>query len=245
VTPTDRAPLKAPADEPDTAADKSAAHESDHAAGAAGAEDVADKIKEEVSPLQIHTLLAGFLFALAAASLGLSYRSLAELRTAHAEEIDLADAQSSGGYQGIPEHDERIIDALRGDEAVVIHPPQTPPARFWLLTVLVGIPTALSGLCVAEALSWERVVEEFNGAPRDAAHIVLGGSIIVLALILAALTRWARRSGLLLSIFSLLLVVAVAGQIWMGVLLTFDSMHGPLTRFAPAEQAAVDKSNTP
>ncbi len=202
--------------------------------------DEAEKLKQEIDPLQVHTLLAGFLFALAAGSLGLSYRSLAELRSAQLQGIDLDDAQHAGGYQGVPEHDERIIDALRGEEGVVIRPPQTPPARFWLLTVLVGIPTAISGLCVAEALSWQRITEEFNGAQRDAAHMVLGAGIIVLALILAAVTRWARRSGILLSLFSLLLIIAVAGQIWLGVLLTFDSMHGPLTRFAPASTATVE-----
>jgi uncharacterized membrane protein len=207
-----------------------------------------ETLEQVVPPMELHLFLAGLTFAMAAAALGLSYRSLAEIRMAEITDTEdtLTEESEARPYRGVPEHDERIVDALRGEEAVVILPPHMPPARFWLLAALLGILTALAGLWLVgiisppqQIFSWPDLQHEFAHSHRDAAHILFGGGIVVLSLILAVLTRWARRSGLLLSIFSLLLVLAVAGQIWLGVLLAFDSMQGSLVRFNPPAAAAT------
>jgi hypothetical protein len=44
-------------------------------------------------------------------------------------------------------------------------------------------------------------------------------------------SRLATRSRLTLLIFAVLLLTAVAAQVWFGVLLTYDSIGGPVTRF--------------
>jgi len=208
-------------------------------------------LEQIIPPMQLHLLLAGFTFALAAAALGLSYRSLAEWHAARSgQDQDLEEHDDPlQAYRGVPEHDERIVDALRGEESLpggIIAPPKYPPARFWLLTLALGILTALAGLWMVEVISppqqwfsWADLQHEFLHSHRDAAHILFGSAIIVLSLILAVWTRWVRGSRWLLSLLSLLLVLAVAAQIWLGILLTFDSMRGSLIHFNPPAATAT------
>jgi uncharacterized membrane protein len=191
-----------------------------------------ERLRQAVPPLQLHLLLAGLTIAMAAAALGLSFRALAELRASRAK--DEADMDNLPPFAP----DERIIDALRGDAANQAEPASYPPARFWLLTVVLGLLTAAAGLWVMEIWNWEQLRRFWLDHHRELAHAAGGTSIIVLSLLLAAVTRWARRSGWLMGILSLLLVLAVAAQIWLGVLLAFDSMEGPVWRFNRPEPMA-------
>jgi hypothetical protein len=59
-------------------------------------------------------------------------------------------------------------------------------------------------------------------------HVLFGVTIVLLTLLLAVSTR----SRVLTKLFALLLLLAVAGQVWLGILLLYDSNTGPLTGFA-------------
>ena len=66
---------------------------------------------------------------------------------------------------------------------------------------------------------------------RRLAHAIVGTVIVVDSLILALLSRVARRRATVLAAFALPLVLALAAQVWLGVLLLFDTAQGPVTRF--------------
>src|SRR3712207_3367933 len=103
-----------------------------------------------------------------------------------------------------------------------------PVARYWLMTFLVSAGAALTGWWILgdehetyrPQELWNLVMTE--GHIRRLAHVAGAGAIVVLPLFLALLGRVARRSRVLITLFSLLLVAAVAAQVWLGVLLMFD-----------------------
>jgi hypothetical protein len=83
---------------------------------------------------------------------------------------------------------------------------------------------------------WSLIRQEVEGASpawltRRLAHVAGGLAIVGLSLLMALVSRIATRSKLTLLIFALLLLAAVAAQVWFGVLLTYDSIGGPVTRF--------------
>lgn len=185
-------------------------------------------IEKLIDPMQAHLILVGLTLAFAAAAIGLSFRSIAEAREAlepHPTEIPVAQIPpvSAAELTAPAASDDQIATALRGEVMLVLPPPHYPPARFWLLAVLLGLLAAVAGLWLAEAWTWAEIKETLENS-RDLAHGILGTSIIVLSLILAGIARWSRRSSAVLSVFTMLLILAVAAQIWMGVLLTFDGM---------------------
>ncbi|HEY8667874.1 MAG TPA: DUF2231 domain-containing protein [Tepidisphaeraceae bacterium] len=193
---------------------------------------LSDRIERYVPPIQLHMLSAGWVVALALVTLALSIRALTdtpESRLDHAGEPAPPDPRESR----VSEQDERIVVALAspGVEISEWGPPRIPPARFWVVTAALGLLTAAGGLWVAGALNWPQIVHEFTQSDRCRFHIIFGVSIVVLTLVLAAVTRWYRRSKAALGIFSFLLLLAVAGQIWMGILLLFDGTRGSITRF--------------
>jgi hypothetical protein len=102
-----------------------------------------------------------------------------------------------------------------------------PSARLWLLTLLAGVVTFIAGLWQVNAWRWNTLMDIFHGENRNAWHILVGTSIIVLTLVLMFLARFARRAKAALTIVALLLFAALTLQIYVGVLLTFDSPKGP------------------
>jgi hypothetical protein len=72
------------------------------------------------------------------------------------------------------------------------------------------------------------------GNSRLLAHLVLGASIIVLAMVLAPAAKFAARSRVLIGLLGLILLAAVIGQIWIGILLLYDTDSGPLGHFNAA-----------
>ena len=73
---------------------------------------------------------------------------------------------------------------------------------------------------------------------RMMAHLVLGASIIVLAMVLAPAAKFAARSRVLMGLLGLILLAAVIGQIWIGILMLYDTDSGPLGHFNPAADSA-------
>ena len=117
-------------------------------------------------------------------------------------------------------------------------------ARFWVLAAFFGLVTAVAGLWIINTWSWKAIQDTLRGEVRNKYHTILGISLIVLTLVLALVTRFARRNKILLSAFSLLLFVVVGLQMWVGIVLMFDGakpkgmqhgLIGPL-KFVAAEK---------
>jgi hypothetical protein len=124
-------------------------------------------------------------------------------------------------------------------------------ARFWLLSALLAIATALTGWWTLAHFSdmwspndlWQLVLNKDNpDNNRRLAHTVTGGGIIVLLLILAGASRFPIGRRLVVSIFALILLAAVVAQIWFGSLLMFDSASGPLGKFNGAAESIIPES---
>ena len=109
---------------------------------------------------------------------------------------------------------------------VVIAPtvPLLPIAtsRYWLLATAFALATSVAGLWLIKVWDWPNLLATLKSQNRNMYHSILGTSIIVLTLVLALVTRIARRSKLAISIFSVLLFLAIGLQMWMGIVLTFD-----------------------
>ena len=214
------------------------------------AETTAERIIEKVDyfapPVEMHMIMAGLTVALAMASLALSFRAA----NSHPPRTDPDTIAEALGPRGEPLSSASVIADLerddrkrrRGEPQDVI--PRVPTARFWMLTFLLGVLTAAGGAVVLAIDSdtwkpqelWSLVRTETDGASpawltRRMAHLAGGLSIVVLSLLMALASRLAGRSKLTMLIFALLLLAAVAAQVWFGVLLTYDSMQGPVTRF--------------
>jgi len=188
--------------------------------------------------IDVHALLAGWVVAFAVVTLGLSFRNLSLVP------VEVSDTLAN---------DEDIIHALAGragDSRTMSAPLPTrietpilaPASRFWLLVALLAIGAILTGWMIASPSAWEDVVYYFKDGTklRDRAHIIAGGSILVLSLLLALSTRFAPHNRVLVGCFSLLLVTALAAQVWLGVLLLFDTSEGALNHFnAPTTQVAT------
>ncbi len=195
--------------------------------------DLEDRIAYVAPQGEIHTLMAGFVFALAAAALGLSIRRAVTTDTVLVQRIPRTDVSAAAEREG---HIKPIslLQALNdpGDEIPV--GPRVPASRFWVLAAVIAIAAIVSGLWFGDYLvAWPYVInrDHFVRAmhnirdskkAHEGLHIVFGASILVLCLILALLTRFAPRSRVVLSAFSFLLVAVMAVQVWLGVLLLFD-----------------------
>lgn len=199
-------------------------------AAAAAKQTWVECIKSAVPPIQLHLIAAGMVIALALAALGLSIRAIsAGAGTTTAQPVP-GDAPQ---MMDAPQTD-ASAQAYLADVRAALQEPSTgevPSTRFWLLAVLAGLATAAAGLWVAKLFNWHDLKEEIEESPRILAHTIFGVSIIVVALVLTIQSRWGKRSKLMLWIFASLLVLAVAGQIWIGTLLLFDTDHGSVTRF--------------
>jgi uncharacterized membrane protein len=199
-------------------------------------------------PVEMHMIAAGTTVALAMASLALSFRAA----NSHPPRTDADNIAEALGPRDAPSSSASVVADLeredrrrrRGGEPQDAIP-RVPTGRFWLLTFLLGLLTAFGGLLVlaidSQALDdprqvWSLIRQEVEGASpawltRRLAHVAGGLAIVGLSLLMALVSRIATRSKLTLLIFALLLLAAVAAQVWFGVLLTYDSIGGPVTRF--------------
>ena len=200
-----------------------------------------EKVQYYAPEGEIHLLLAGVVFALASVTLGLSIRRAITTDTVIVQRIPPTYVPASADRDSIKPIS--LMQALNdpGDEIPVV--PAIPSARFWLLTALVAIGAVATGLWFGDfLLPWPLVINkdhviraihniQDSKKVREGMHIIFGSSILVLTLILALITRFAPRSRFILGVFGVLLVAAMAGQVWLGVLLTFDGDHGSLSKF--------------
>jgi uncharacterized membrane protein len=222
-----------------------------------------DKFDAAANPTEIHIITAGFVFALAAVALGLSLRQAnlhheLLVQRKPVEEVATDLANSPGVTSADPQPISVSVNPAEPDVATVIS--QTPPkiyvSRYWLLAALLAVGAIIGGFYIGDfirmphaldpysTVSYQKSVERLKHAfsnltnsysQRMAVHIIFGGSILVLTLILAIFARWAPRSRGILAVFSGLLVLIMAGQVWVGILMLYDSPHGKLTRFQTAD----------
>ena len=214
-----------------------------------------DQLEFSLNPMQIHLVFAGFLFAVAAGAMGVSYRRSTDKarRPLMAAQESTYEQKASDPWSSVPAPHE-------------LAPPEssTPPSpRFWVAASLLGIITLALGLYVGGFSVWPKVLDfpqlrdslmgiALAGQRRIAIHIILGTSILVLCILLAIIGFWAPRQRELLGLASLLLILAVAAQIWIGTLLLFDGDTGPIDHFRtppaaqePATQPASQPMQTP
>lgn len=221
-----------------------------------------DKIEFYAPAGEIHLLMAGLVFALAAVSLGLSIRRAVMTDAVVVERVPPTYVPKN--VAGQPIKPISLLQALNdpGDEIPVV--PRVPAARFWLLAALVVIGAIASGLWFGGFVEpWPKIIDQTHlrwslqhikdaGSAREGMHIVVGASLLVLVLAMALLTRFSPRSRVILSGLSVLLVLAMAAQIWIGLSLLFDGGRGPLARFktdaeanAPSEQENSSPTTLP
>jgi hypothetical protein len=176
-------------------------------------------------PEQIHIILAGITVAIALAALALSIRSITQ--AAPVTQVDFIAAAL--GPPPTLEYSQQMTEP----EDVVMS--RVPAARFWLLAALAALITIGVGvwLLASGAETWvvKDLIAFVREAPRRLFHVAAGSAILILSLILAALARWAPQQKGLLTIFVILLLAAVAVQVWLGILLLYDTPQGSLMRF--------------
>jgi uncharacterized membrane protein len=189
-----------------------------------------------LSPLQLHIVLAGLAVACSIGALGLTLRRWGEPAKARGRSGSLAN-------DPLPEqkHPEERSLGPSGAERSAGRMPH--PQRFWVIASGVAILTALAGFWAAMgAFSASAIKTDFlelrnREHLRLLWHVIFGISIIILPLILALLARAARPLRALSGILLVALFCAVALQIWLGILILYDSPEGSLTGFNPASVA--------
>ena len=200
-------------------------------------------------PLQAHVVLAGLSVALAFGALGLSMRSIAIAdepwdrpepeRLTHGPMVvtpppDMLSAPTA--LRG-PADDLDVVRSLNPDADLDAGRPRLPVSRLWLFAALVGIGASATGLWflvgLDESRTWEpnRLWAMISGSQRRLWHVIAGGTIIALPLILAIVMRVSRKPKFMLTVLGLLIVLAVALQAWLGTLLMLDTPGGSVMRF--------------
>ena len=197
-------------------------------------------------PVELHLIAAGTTVAIAMAAVGLSFRKLAVTADPF---LPVVDDHGSAD----------LARSFNPSLEVAAVPPPMIAGRFWLLAFVVAASTSLGGWWVltrsasvlettnhdwakVPAELWHQVKPDFahgEKVNRRLAHLVAGGTIILLPLVLAGLSRWAPRRRLPLAVLTLILAGAVAGQVWFGVLLLYDGPLGPINHWQqPSSEAA-------
>jgi uncharacterized membrane protein len=214
--------------------------------------------EQQFPPVELHVITAGTVVAIALAAIGLSFRKLTasydmqdDRRPIRPRDETMAPNGGGGGGPGprTPPSNVSMVRSFNPEIEVTVNP-FAPASRFWLLTFLLGLMAIGGGLYVSHADElksrqnvFRAVWSEIKPAPdqkinRLLGHVVAGTVITITPLVLAGLARFAPRRRFWLSFFTLVLIFAVASQIWFGVLLLYDTPEGPTTKFRTSEATA-------
>jgi uncharacterized membrane protein len=184
-----------------------------------------------VDTMQTHLIAAGMFMALMAAALGFSLQKSKQIHQQRPRARD---------------------EDQPYDESTAIQ--LAPAALFWSVAVLAGLGTLAAGWYVfAHDLStplwnvraafqssiWAPYRKDPANGSRMLIHLLLGGGIIALCALLIPAARWRAKSSMLIGILGLVIVAAVAAQIWIGVLMMYDTDSGPFTHFNPSADATA------
>jgi hypothetical protein len=132
-----------------------------------------------------------------------------------------------------------VARSLNPDTDLTFRRPRMPVSRVWLLAALLGMGASATGLWFLagpdEAGTWEAkrlwAMIADPGNPRRLWHVITGGTVFALPLLLAIVMRVSRKPKFMLGVLGLLFVMAVALQVWLGVLLMLDTPQGSILRF--------------
>lgn len=216
-----------------------------------------DKVEFYAPAEQLHLIFAGLTVSLALISLGLSIRVAVNASARHRAEIAQQELTGDAMDHEIDQDQEQAQDSgvIPGELAEPITVPAPVPAsRFWLLVFLLALVTMGLGWYTLGYESSSFADNTFGGAMQSVwdmvrsrdlnhgsfltrwmGHFICGSAIVVLPIILAILARVAPRKKILLAIFSVLLIAAIAAQIWMGILLVLDGSLGSVTHMRPVD----------
>lgn len=196
--------------------------------------DLEAALRRVAPPLQVHGLLGGGAIALGVIALACALGNASALRTRSV----VPRAAGPKTVRGIPVGDE---------PAKIASPPMMPASRLLLLTAVVVAAAAVAGLWQLSVASGTRVPQELWETiapfpPKDAlspdhreelrrlVHTVLGGTMLVLPMVLAGWTRLRPGGRLVLTVLGLAWLLAALAQLGVGSLLMFDTPAGPLWR---------------
>jgi uncharacterized membrane protein len=194
-------------------------------------------VDSTLNPRQVHVILGGFACSVALLVIALCVRRTVHASERLAESVPQTQIEEPQLNASIPDRNQLMVAAIRsvpdGSRAAA---PKIPAATFGLLAVLLTLAAAVVGLYVAGITDWPAFQSDFlraqsNLEMRDRLHAMLGAAMLVLLLLLACIARFAPRSGFAVGIFSCLLLMVIAAQLWMGPLLLLDGSTGPLNGF--------------
>src|SRR6185437_11091352 len=202
-------------------------------------------IKWFIPPLELHAALAGFAVALSVLALALTIRRLEKRVVTPVPGAAIPSDPVSG--DPLPDRvtvETETVGATRTHLVIVTEPPVLFPGRFWMLAFVLFLLTAAAGIwSVTGNFSPDSLRANVNDLKdththlRLLLHLAFGLSIIALTVILAGVARWGRKKAGATQILLILAVLAIAIQFWLGILLLFDSHHGPIFRFNSATSA--------
>lgn len=174
-------------------------------------------IKYYLPPLQLHVVLAGLMFASVLGALALTLRARVPTEAATTER---ATVESSG-------------------------------AGWWVLAGLIALLTVFAGAWAhmggfsADALKTNLLALGKPEHLRLLLHVIAGLSLLALPFILAAMARMTNTNFVVIGSLGGLLFLAVAAQVWLGILLLYDTGKGPITGFSAPPAVAASPSPKP
>jgi len=201
-----------------------------------------EKFDAWAQPMQMHVVLAGLVFAVAAGAMGLSMRRSGE-----------GAALPPPRTGEVPDGPRPLSSVFSLGELAAIRAAASPPSgRFWLFAALLALLTIAGGFYVGGFVEWPRIIDwhrvlhalqdlRVGEKRRMGLHIVLGSGILILSLILAICARCRPKGRFLLGFFSLLLALAMAAQLWMGTLLLCDNDRGPVAHLSQQAAQTADE----
>jgi uncharacterized membrane protein len=213
--------------------------------------------EQQFPPVELHVITAGTTVAIALAAIGLSFRKITaafemqdDRRPIRPRDETMAPNGGGRGGPRTPPSSVSMVRSFNPDIEVTVNP-FAPASRFWLLTCLLALFAIGGGLYVSHADELKARQNVFKAVVKDITpergssqkinrllgHVAAGSVIALTPLVLAGLARFAPRRRFWLSFFTLILLIAVASQIWFGVLLLYDTPAGSITKFRPSESA--------
>ncbi|HRK29621.1 MAG TPA: DUF2231 domain-containing protein [Tepidisphaeraceae bacterium] len=185
-------------------------------------------------PLQVHMLLGGLAGGLGIIAIGVSSRAMLD-RGAPIEPNERHDGTAIASAFAAP-----LADVVFAEERA-----QRAGPVVWL-TILIGALASLAGwwflahdsdvwsIKALWQMATDRSLNEGRWLTRRTAHLIAGPAMLLLPLILLAISRYRPRGRVLWAVVSLLLLVAIAAQVWLGQLMLLDESRtmGPITRWS-------------
>jgi hypothetical protein len=208
------------------------------------------------SVLELHIIAAGLTIALALAAIGMSFRKITVKHeiVRDASELALEQQAPSEGAMRTPASSMAMLRSFNPGIELTLAP-FAPASRFWLLAGILAIATAAGGVFIlardSDALAtaqrtheplvkflWEQVKpDKGQNINRASGHVFAGAAIILLVLILAAVVHYAPRQRFWMGFLTVILLGVISSQIWLGILLLFDSSVGSVTAFNSSDNA--------